>query len=335
MRRDTHIKKTAITVLMGAALVSAGCIEYNVDTTLLPNGSGAREIRVELQDAEDNQDLGLSEGDFRALMGVGERDGWAHETHIDAGDTTHVFLKEDRIGDLGSWSRLSDGIHIRGALPNRSAERLGYVTLGDIRFSNQVLVGTSRKSDGSSAHDYVETFRWENGVEAILEIMLKRVESALDLAYPTLAQRARGEIMGTARARFQGAVEAGVFDDDDQWDDLWNQAIQKTATQAIHVVKESYPNESEEGLRTRIDIFSGDLEEGLERAFSETLPGLNLSFSAEITFRLTMPGQVTSTNAHERDGNVLVWEFSPGDALTSPVVLVAESVLQGGTGSNG
>jgi len=137
--------------------------------------------------------------------------------------------------------------------------------------------------------------------------------------------------MGMARARFQEAVEDGVFDDDDQWDTLWARAIQRTAAQALPMVREAYPQESEEGLRSKIDIFSGGLEEELDAAFTETLPGLNLAFSSEITFRLTMPGEVTSTNAHERDGNTLIWEFSPGDALTSPVVLVAESVLGRGS----
>jgi len=331
MSWNTSIKKTGTAMLLGISLVTGGCIEYDLETTLLPDGSGTREVRVEVRDAENNGDLGLSDTDFRTLMGVEAGAGWSRDTSLDSsGDTTHLFTRTEKIGGLASWSDLNGGIRIRGALPARSAEGLGYLRLGQVEFSNQVLVGTSRKSDGSAAFEYMETFGWEKGVEAILEIMLEEVEAALEGSYPALSERAHGEVMGIARARFQGAMEAGVFDDDDQWESLWSQAMERTAAQAIHVVKGDYPDESEEGLRSRIDIFSGDLQEGLDDTFVSTLPGLNLSFNAEITFRLTMPGQVTSTNAHERDGQVLVWEFSPGDALTSPVVLVAESVLDGG-----
>jgi len=333
MRRYTRIRRTATTILLGTATALSGCIEYTLDTTLLPDGSGKREIQVEVTDAEDNQDLELSERDFRTLMGVAQSDGWSHETELDSsGDTSHVFSKQETIGDLAAWSRLNNTIRVLGALPGRSSVSLGYLTLGQVRFSNQVLVGMSRKSDGSAAFEYAETFQWEKGVEAILEVMVERVEAALANEYPNLGERESGMIMGMARARFQEAVEDGVFDDDDQWDSLWGLAIQRTAAQALPIVREAYSQELEEGLRKKIDIFSGDLEEELDAAFTETLPGLNLSFSSQITFRLTMPGEVTSTNAHERDGNTLVWDFSPGDALTSPVVLVAESVLSGGSG---
>jgi len=333
MHRYTHVRRTATGVLLGTAMVLSGCIEYTLDTTLLPDGSGDRGINVEVTDAEDNQDLGLSEQEFRTLMGVPQSDGWSHQVDVDSsGDTTHVFSKNERIGDLASWSRLDGTVRIQGALPARSSASLGYITLGQVRFSNQVLVGTSRKSDGSAAFEYTETFQWEKGVEAVLEIMLQRVEAAVAAEYPTLEARAQGEVLGMARARFQEAVEDGVFDEDDQWDTLWARAIQQTASQALPIVKGSYPRESEEGLRGKIDIFSGELEEELDAVFKETLPGMNLAFNSEITFRLTMPGEVTSTNAHEREGNTLVWEFSPSDALTSPVVLVAESVLGKGAG---
>jgi hypothetical protein len=249
---------------------------------------------------------------------------------VESGDTTYVFLRQQRVQGLDEWSDLSGDIRVSGVRPSGVSSTLGYLTLGDVEFRNQILVGTSRKSDGSASFSYVETFRWEKGVEAILEVMVAQLEKALLGHYRSLPDRARGEIVGLARARFQEAVEDGVFDDDDAWDDLWDRAIRRTATQGIGIVREWYPEAEIESFRERIDLFGGELEEDLDTAFIQTLPGLNLALSSEVTFRLTMPGEVTSTNAHRREEETLVWEFSPGDALTAPVMLMAESQIRQG-----
>jgi hypothetical protein len=82
-------------------------------------------------------------------------------------------------------------------------------------------------------------------------------------------------------------------------------------------------------MKNHLDLLSDEYgDDPLER-FDYLLPGFSTAMNTEITFHLTMPGQVTTTNAHRRDGDLLIWEFNPTDALTAPIVLVAESVVGG------
>lgn len=58
----------------------------------------------------------------------------------------------------------------------------------------------------------------------------------------------------------------------------------------------------------------------------EMLPGLSLGLNTNVAFRLTMPGRVTATDAHRRDGHTLEWKFEP---LDEPVEVCAKSELGG------
>lgn len=321
---------------LGAALLIlpiiglGGCIEYTVETTVNSDGSGLRSTRVEATSAEDLEEYELTTRDFTDLLHLGSEQGWSHETHVDSGDTTHVFQRETGVSDLSAWSKLNDDLHIAGALPSESASTVGYVTLGKVQFRNRVLVGNSRRSDGSSSFSYVETFAWEDGVDALLGVVVALMEKHINETYPALQAMDRGEILGLARARLWEAVEDGVLDaSGDEEDELWATAVERTTSQAIRVVRKQYPDAEEDVLRKGLDIFSGEAEEAFLQGLVEILPGFNLAINSEISFRLTMPGRITSTNAHEQDGNTLVWEFSPMDGLTAPVVIMAESEVGG------
>jgi hypothetical protein len=112
-------------------------------------------------------------------------------------------------------------------------------------------------------------------------------------------------------------------------DRLWNLALDRITSSSIEIVRAKYPNASEDALRKRLDLFSDEFEGGepTER-LDYLLPGMSQA-GGEVIFRLSMPGRVTTTNAHEREGNILIWEFNTDDALSAPVVLVAESVVGG------
>jgi hypothetical protein len=71
-----------------------------------------------------------------------------------------------------------------------------------------------------------------------------------------------------------------------------------------------------------------DEEDQLTEFLATRLPGVELAGNTEIVFRLNMPGRVTDSNAHEREGGTLIWKFSPGDAVTAPVEIFAESVME-------
>ena len=179
-----------------------------------------------------------------------------------------MFRRERSIADLDAWSALNEDVHIRGALPAQADAKVGYVTLGDVRFLNRVLVGTSRQSDGNASFSYRETFYWQQGLEIIRQ------------RHP----RAQAEVLAHQLLRGMGIL-------------------------------------SDEG--------ESDAEEEFEERLVATFPGFTLGINSSITFRLNMPGRITSSNAHDEDGSTLVWEFSPADALTAPIVVVAESVVGG------
>lgn len=308
----------------------SGCIDYTVKTTVNPDGSGLRSVRVEATDAGRLADFKLSPRDFTELMFFSEREGWVHETHVASGDTTQVFRLEKRMNDLSSWFDLSDEIRIAGVPPASSGSSLGYLTLGDVQFRNRVWVRMGENADGNASFSYQEQFLWENGIDAILEFILEGLERSVREAYPRLSERDRGEILGFARASLWSAVEDGLLDSSgDEQDHLLKRAMDRTAVQGIKVVRRQYPAAREEPLKQRLAAFSEEWGADVEAEFDQTLPGISLAMNSQISFRLKLPGRVTTTNAHEREGETLVWEFSPIDALTAPIVILAESVVRG------
>jgi len=311
-----------------ASLGLSGCIEYDVDTVLDADGSGSRAVRLEATDTDGLQESGLSTEEAGELLFLSERRGWAHEIHDESGDTTHVFTREQRIEGLSHWSGIGGDLRISGALRGDADETVGYVTLGNVQFRNRVLVGTTRRSDGSASFSYEETFLWEDAVDALVEVVVQQMDSRLFGRYPSLPAQVRGEILGLARAQLWEAVDDGVLDSSgDEEDELWNQATERAASQGVRVLRRFDPDVSEEALHGILNVFSSNEdEEALLGELMGTLPGLNLALNSSISFRLTMPGRIIDSNAHDRDGNTLSWEFSPADALSAPVVIRAESV---------
>jgi hypothetical protein len=98
------------------------------------------------------------------------------------------------------------------------------------------------------------------------------------------------------------------------------------APQAAQIVHESYPEADDEYFE---DVFweLWNNEEPLGEFIEQKLPGVDMAINTEIIFRLNMPGRVTTSNSHDRDGTTLIWKFSPADAAGAPVEVFAESVV--------
>ncbi|MFC1576030.1 hypothetical protein ACFL5A_05250 [Gemmatimonadota bacterium] len=321
-QKNRWLKLTTLTL---PALGMLGCVEYTIETTLNPDGSG---VRVERMDVWENDDLQMSPADFSEIMSAGEGSRWNHSQEVDEdGEDIQVLRRQTRVRDLASWSDLSDQVRIRATLPEEAASTVGYVTLGDVRFRNTVLVGTGTVSDGSTSYTFRETFGWELGVDILGEYLMTNFDRTLRAKYPDLSDLERGQVVGFARARFWAAVDQGYLTDDEAEDRLQAEAISKTTEQAIKLVRVRYPREDEDFMTNALtQLYNGE-GELFESFFNETVPGLNLAFNTEFKIRLNMPGRITHSNAHHRDGTTLVWEVGGLEALANPIEIYAESVV--------
>ena len=327
MSQNTKSPGIKLLTLILPAIWLTGCVEYTIESTVNPDGSG---IRVEQMDVSAQDEVEVSPDDFPSLMHAGEEDGWSHTEEVDDdGDTYHRFQRRTVVDDLASWSDLNDRVRISGAILDKAGSQIGYVTLGEVRFRNTVHVRRAADSDGDISFAYRETFTWEKAVDALAEFFMAELEETFVARYPRLSSEEVGQVVGFARARFWVAVDEGLFSGDGDEDQLMSEVAHRTAQQALNIVRLHYPEERSESVT---DLLLGILVESDDRlvAFLEDeLPGLNIALNSEIIFRLNMPGRVTDSNAHERDGTTLVWEFGPGDALHAPVEIFAESVVGG------
>ena len=123
----------------GACAVLAACVDYTVETTLRADGSGVREVRVEVSDAPESP---AARQEFLAVAHLSEGEGWVPGFHVESdGDTVFTFYKTTEVPDLAAWGQVSGTLTIDGTTPAHADERVGYVRLGDVRFRNTVRVG--------------------------------------------------------------------------------------------------------------------------------------------------------------------------------------------------
>lgn len=322
---STTLKHSRIRFLALAVPVAfmTACVEYRIDTTVNADGSG---LRVEVIEAEENDDVSITSEVFPKIMHTTVRDGWSHTTKVDSdGDTIHAFRRRNEVRDLAGWSQLTGTIRISGAVPEKARARVGYVTYGDVRFHNTLRLQRAADSDGKVSFTYNETFVWDRAVDALLEFLTDDLDRRMAAQFPGVPSRDRAQIVGFARALLWTAVEEGLLSGDGDEDRHLRAVVRSTAD---HFLKR-FPDTAEEPLLEVLRQSLVDVDERLEGFLEEELPGLNIALNSEIVFRLNMPGEVTNSNAHKRDGSTLVWEFGPADAFHTPIEIVAESVVGG------
>jgi hypothetical protein len=308
------------------SLGMAGCLDYTFETTVRPDGTG---VRVQRMEFTRNDDLEMSADEVRALTLAAPAGGWRTSTRVDAdGDTVWVVERTTPVRSLNGWSDLTRDPLILGTTPARADQRLGYVRLGDVVFRSSIQVGVSRRSDGTSLVSYRESFVWDQAADAVVEFMIRDLDGFLRERFPRLTEGDRSAVVGYARARVRVAGEEGLFTGDNE-DEAMEAAVAGIAQNALKIVRVRYADVDAQALRAEVARLLVLDDEQAERLFSETLPGLNLGFNTNVVVRLTMPGRVTVTNAHRRDGNTLEWEFSPLDELAGAVEVFAEAELGG------
>lgn len=325
MRRVLKNRPFGAVALVLPALLMTACVEYTIETTVNPDGSG---FRAEHMEVGENSEVNLEPRHFQALTHVTGEEGWVHAVDLDSdGDTVHVFDRGTEIPRLSDWSKLNGKVRIEGALRTSASAALGYVTLENVRFHNVVNVRRASDSDGPTTLTYRETFVWDQAVDALVEFLLADLDDALVARFPNLTASERGQVEGFARARLWIAIESGLLSDDADEDQLMDEVVRETLAQSIKIVRVKHPRVTEELLERILTESLVDTDERLEVLLEEHLPGLNIAINSEIIFRLNMPGRVTHSNAHRRDGGTLVWEFGPADALHTPVEIFAESMV--------
>jgi len=227
------------------------------------------------------------------------------------------------------WSTLTNGVRISGAVPEKADNRIGYVKYGEVGLQNAVRIMRAADSDGDISFTYRETFSWDQGVDALVEFMMDDLTKALAARYPRVPALERGEAVGFARARVWTAVEEGLLSGDADEDQMLWAVVRSTRDQFLKILRVQYPDEGSKSLGDLLarSLVANDAQLG---AFlEEEFPGLNIALNSEIIFRLNMPGRVTDSNAHKRDGTTLIWEFGPAEALQTPIEIYAESVVGG------
>lgn len=313
-----------VSLLISGALLTA-CSEYTIETTVNPDGSGFRVERIE---ASENTDVNVSPETFVSLMHTSQEEGWSHsEETDDEGEPIHLFRRRTEMASLPDWAKLNDKVRISGAVSSVATRQRGYVRLGEVRFYNRLHLSMAADSDGSTSFTYQETFQWDRAVDALIELLMAELDAELANRFPELRVGERGEIVGFARARFWIAVEQGLLSEDADEDELLAEVVRRTAEQGIKVIRMRHPGAQEELLERVLTEALVDSDERLVQFLEEELPGLNLALNSEIVFRLTLPGRVTRSNAHDREAGVLIWKFSPADALEGPIEILAESEL--------
>ncbi|UCG84744.1 MAG: hypothetical protein JSW71_12370 [Gemmatimonadota bacterium] len=320
-------RRWSITGLAAAALGIGGCTEYRIETTLRADGSGVRSEKMVVEPFEDEADNARFRANFGYLMFATEDFRWTHREEVDDEDTVHVFLRETRITDHDSWADLSGTVHIRGAAATDADSTVGSVRLGDVHFRNRVRLERGRVTEGIS-FTYRETFYWENLADVLVEYIVREYTSAVVARYPDLNSAQRGELDGLVTGAVWFAVGQGLFEaSGDEESELVSALGRSTAVRAAEIVQRRYP-----------DATSGFFADVLEEVYSDDdrsedfiqrqLPGVQLAINSGIVFQLSMPGRVLSSNAHDRYGATLIWEFVPGDALTAPLEIHAESIVE-------
>ncbi|MGD8867851.1 MAG: hypothetical protein PVI01_09475, partial [Gemmatimonadales bacterium] len=233
------------------------------------------------------------------------------------------------VRDLASWSGLSGEVHIAGATAASAEARVGRVRLGDVHFRNAVQLESGGVAGGKS-YTYTETFYWENLLDVLIAWYSRYVEETIAAQYSDLPTEERGEIIGLVKGGLWSAIDQGLLDaSGDEEDRLMSAFIERATEQSMRIVRRRYPGADAEAFANMLQQVYEDDQDELASFIAADLPGVELAVNSEIIFRLNMPGHVTESNAHDREGTTLIWKFGPGDAVAAPIEIFARSVVGG------
>jgi hypothetical protein len=339
-----------------ALLPAAGCVRYDIETTIRGDGSGVRSLNVTVPEGFENK-WDISFEGFRRLFGVAEENGWTYKkVMLPPGETllplvlpekkgpeavaepieAHLFRRDTEIPHAESWAGQSGDIRIVGLVQGDSVSMIGVgVKVRDekgfpiptITFENSIQV-TSGWYDDRPTRTYRETFRWDNLTEVLADDRIRAVQPRIDREYPRLTPERRGELIGLLRGGIWSAVEQGSFTmKESERAEKLAPLVDRLTRQCVALVRQDEPGAADSVLRDRIEELIVHGEE-TDDARIEKLPGVALAYNTEFTLRLKMEGKVLETNAQERQDDALLWRFTPAEAMARPVEIYAKVQLK-------
>lgn len=295
-------------------LLLSGCHQFQTDVQVNPDGTGTRTILLRSEGDWEERDVSFEE--FRQLFHLTDEDGW---TLTEVRDTTNNRIKERRlerrvaIDDPSAWNSLAGDIHIRGAAAGQ------YAT---VDFRNRVDLEMHESEDGRRIV-YRESFHWTGLKEAVAEYIGERFSANLRRELLTLADDEIGHLRGAIAGILLVSLELELRDEEPE-------SMQEAARAALltvmrETIRQHHPDVSEEALVSVADSTVERSFDEVDVLLEERLPGAVLAWETSMRLRVTMPGEITSSNADELSGQTAIWEFDVLDVLREPRELFVES----------
>ena len=312
MRQTNRILARAFTAAAFLAPLLVGCISYEMKTAIRPDGSGTRAIRVELRD------LDMPVDEVRAHLVTENEDRWVWKRETADSTTVDLLLSERKMRSISSWEK-EGGVLLRGA---REGERGS-----DILFRNapEVRIG---EGPGGKTLVYRETFYWTRLIESYIEWKVEHHRSDLVAAYPDASPADLGEAIGLLKGAMRHVIEADGLDmDPGEREEAFLSYVKSVLALGLDALRRSEPGANADELTEVAWAVLIDMDKPEDELFESALPGFGLAMETEIVCRLSPPGEVVDTNAEGREGDALVWRFTPLDAAVRPVELRAEARL--------
>lgn len=321
--------KCLLRPLLVAAVAAMGCHEMSVETTLDVDGSGVRNMKLQVEVEEEDSLMSLS--DYRQLMNVTEDRGWSHQKTTRnserSGEVTeyHTFTRRARADDIAGLSAMSGDIYIIGTHNSPLSDR--------VYFANTIDVATGMSPRGRTL-TYRETFAWSGLVEVLLDYRLERRRPQLRDAYPSLSPRQLDEWLGFFRGTFLCAVDNGIFDTaTGDRARRFGRSMERVVRYAMEMVRADDPDADPSIITNTVRSIFVEWDELDETAEEMGLMGVVLAIGLDLTLRVDVPGRIVDTNADRREAGAapaagrqkLVWEIHPGDAVTRPIEVYVKS----------
>jgi hypothetical protein len=316
-----RIEKRYMEIVIALCLLVAvsACKQYKTEVVLKEDGSGTRTLELSSRTLSEG-DIEIALDDFRRLFSLEEKSGWLMKrevTQTKDGEKLdmYIFTLDREAADITSWRAMSGDLSVKGTLEKGPCE--------DIALRNEINVAVTE----GKIYTYRETLVWNMLKEKIVDFQSNFFKESIATEYPFLS---KGELEAL-KSFFAGVLVVAWYAEENAEgnisDEIYTSAV---SDYAEWVIRSGHRGKEIGGIREFVErALDKEGEEALNEFIMEKLPGVYLAGHTSMTFRITMPGEITETNAHKVEGRTAIWEY---DLMLAPfnhaVKLFAKSELQ-------